>query len=109
MRDFGYVAVPRRRTTYDTLERHAIRLSAAGLKIGLHQHFRTGEVRVFVDGKQIEHQTDVRDHWSALDAIRKIARTHTQTNPVDPMHEELKVRARGKEWFNKGKAKKEKA
>jgi len=106
MREAGYVAVARRRTTYDALERHAIRLSAAGLMIGLHQHFRTGEVRVFVDGERIEHQTDIRDHWSALDAIRKLARTHPQTNPVDPMHEELKVRARGKKWFKTGKVEK---
>ena len=89
MREAGYIAVARRRTTYDALERHAIRLSAAGLMIGLHQHFRTGEVRV-----------------SALDAIRKLARTHPQTNPVDPMHEELKVRARGKKWFKTGKVEK---
>jgi hypothetical protein len=106
MRDSGYVAVARRRTTYDALERYAIRLSAAGLKIGLHQHFRTGEVRVFVDGEQLEHQTDARDHWSAFDAIRKLARTNPQTNPTDPMHEALKVRVRGKEWFKTGKVKK---
>lgn len=103
MRDPGYVAVARRRTTYDALERYAIRLSAAGLKIGLHQHFRTGEVQVFVDGERIEHQTDARDHWSALDAIRRLARTNPQTNPSDPMHEELRVRARGKAWSKKGK------
>jgi hypothetical protein len=103
MRDIGYVSVPRRRTTYDDLERHAIRLSAGGLMIGLHQHHRTGEVQVFVEGKRIEHQTHARDHWSALDAIRKLGRTNKGTNPEDPMHEEKKVRARGKAWFKTGK------
>lgn len=105
MRDSGYVAVRRKRVTYDALERVAIRLSAAGMLVGLYQDYRTGEVQVWVDGEKLDHKLDGRDHWSAYDAIKALARGSAQQNPTDPMHEELKVRARGKAWTKEAEKK----
>jgi hypothetical protein len=106
MRDPAYVVVPRKRVPYDTVERIAIRLSAGGMKIGLHQDHKTGEVRAFVDGEPLNHGTHERDHYECLEAVRQVGRGARSIQPEDPMLEERKVRARGKEWMRASKGSK---
>ncbi len=105
MRIPGIEEVARKRVTYDQVERIAMRLSFGGMKIGLHQDFRTGHVQAFVDGKPLDHSTHERDHYDCLMAVKAVGRGHPQIPPVDPMHESDVLVARGKAWMKKLKSK----
>ena len=82
-----------------------MRLSFGGMKIGLHQDFRSGHVQAFVDGEPLKHPTHERDHYDCLLAVKAVGRGQPQIHPNDPMHESEKVVARGKAWMKKLKSK----
>jgi|GEM_PF-3439385 len=105
MRDSGLPFIPRRRVSYDMVEKIAMRLSFGGMKIGLHQDHRTGHVTAFVDGEPLDHHTHERDHYDCLEAVKKAGRGHRQIHPDDPMLESKRLVARGKEWTKKLKKK----